>query len=63
MTSRYPPDQVGVWLFKPKRRPKGSVVKEIPLDDSGLYPSGYDEVASVLHNEWADISSRIEADS
>ena len=58
-----PPDQVGVWLFKPKRRPKGSVVKEIPLDDSGLYPSGYDEVASVLHNEWADISSRIEADS
>ena len=57
------PDQVGVWLFKPKRRPKGSVVKEIPLDDSGLYPSGYDEVASVLHNEWADISSRIEADS
>ena len=24
-------DQVGVWLFEPKQRPKGSVVKEIPL--------------------------------
>lgn len=57
------PDQVGAWLFEPKQRPKGSVVKEIRLDDSGLYPSGYDEVASALHNEWADISSRIEADS
>ena len=33
------------------------------LDDSGLYPSGYDEIASALHNEWADISSRIEAAS
>ncbi len=57
------PDQVGAWLFEPKQRPKGSVVKEIRLDDSGLYPAGYDEVASALHNEWADISSRIGADS
>ena len=53
-------EQVGAWLFKPKRRPKGSTVSEIPIDESGLYPSGYDEVASVLHNEWADISSGIE---
>ena len=53
------PDQVGAWLFKPKRRPKGSVVKEVRLDDSGLYPSEFDEVARVLHNDWAEISSRI----
>ena len=57
------PHQVGAWLFQPKQRPKGSVVKEVRLDESGLYPSGYDEVASALHNDWADITSRIEADS
>ncbi len=57
------PDQVGVWLFKPKTRPKGSVVKEIRLEDSGLYPSGFDDVASALHNDWADTESRIEAGS
>ncbi len=57
------PDQVGAWLFEPKQRPKGSVVKEIRLDESGLYPSDYYEVASALHNEWADISSRIGDDS
>ena len=57
------PDQVGAWLFEPKQRPKGSVVKEIRIKDSGLYPSGYDEVANALHNEWADIESRMEANS
>lgn len=53
------PEQVGAWLFKQKRRPKGSVVSEIRLDDSGLFPSEFDEVARTLHNDWADISSRI----
>ena len=53
------PDQVGAWLFKPKRRPRGSVVEEIRLDDSGLYPSGFSEVAIALHNDWAEISSLI----
>ncbi len=57
------PDQVGAWLFEPKSRPKGSIVKEIRLEESGFYPSGFDEVASVLHNEWASITSRIEANS
>ncbi|MDE0332773.1 MAG: AAA family ATPase [Nitrospinae bacterium] len=53
------PEEVGAWLFQPKNRPKGSVVKEIPLDDnSGLFPSGFDEVAVALHNNWAEISSR-----
>ena len=58
-----PPDQVGVWLFDPKRRPKGSVVKEVPLDDSGMYPSGFEEVAAALHNEWADITSQAQGGS
>ena len=52
-------DEVGAWLFRPQRRPKGSVVEEIRLDDSGLYPTGFDEVATALHNNWAEISSRI----
>ena len=52
------PDEVGAWLFEQKSRPKGSVVKEIDLSDSGLYQSGFDEVAAVLHNNWAEISSR-----
>lgn len=51
------PDHVGAWLFEPKRRPRGSVVREIRLDDSGLYPSEFDEVARALHNDWADLSS------
>ena len=51
-------DQVGAWLFEPKRRPRGSVVTEIRLDESGLYPTGFDEVAAALHNDWAEISSR-----
>lgn len=55
------PDQVGVWLFQPKRRPRGSVVKEVPLDEeSGLFPSGFSDVTVALYNEWADISNRVE---
>ena len=49
-------DQVGVWLFKPQLKPKGSLVEEIPIDDSGLFPSGFEEVATALHNDWAEIS-------
>ena len=46
------PDQVGAWLFTPKTRPKGTVVSEIKLDEeTGLYPSGYDDVSEVLYNE------------
>ncbi len=51
-------DQVGAWLFKTESADKGSKVSEIRLDDSGLYPAGFDEVAAALHNDWADISSR-----
>ncbi len=45
------PDQVGAWLFKKKNRPKGSVVEEVKLDDeTGLYPTDYDEVSESLYN-------------
>lgn len=53
------PEQVGAWLFQWKDRLDGSVVTEVRLDDSGLYPSGFDGVAAALHNEWAEISSRL----
>ena len=45
---------VGVWLFEPAADGNGSMVNEIALDaDTGLYPSGFDAVATALHNEWA----------
>ena len=47
----------GVWLFEPAENGDGSTVKEIALDvDTGLYPSGFDAVATALHNDWARIS-------
>ncbi len=52
---------VGAWLFSQKKRPKGSIITEIKLDDeSGLYPSGFDEVAFELHNEYTSIAEKIE---
>ena len=54
-------DQVGVWLFEPKQKPKGSVVKEIPCDvEYGGFRSGFDEVAIGTYNDHADISNRVE---
>lgn len=55
------PDKLGVWLFEPKRRPKGSVVKEIPFDEGfGGFRSGFDDVAMGTYNDYAAISNRIE---
>ena len=54
-------DQLGVWLFEPKQRPKGSVVKEIPFDEEfGGFRSGFDDVALGTYNDYAEISNRIE---
>ena len=56
------PSDVGVWLFRPETsgtQMLGSVVEEVPLDESGLYPSGFDDVSMALHNDWANISSEI----
>ena len=55
------PDQVGAWLFKPKRRPKGSVVEELkPDDETGLYPTDYDPISEALYNENVEIYNRIQ---
>lgn len=54
------PDQVGAWLFKQKRRPKGSVVEEIRFDpDAGGLESDFNEVGLQLYNDWATIGNRI----
>ena len=55
------PDQVGAWLFKPKLRPKGSVVEEVKLDaETGLYPTDYDAVSEALYNDSVHIFNRIQ---
>lgn len=52
-------DEVGAWLFQPKKRPKGSVVQEIPLNcESGTFSAGYEKVAVDVYNRWADLSGR-----
>ena len=52
--------QIGAWLFRPSDADTGAEVREIKLDDSGLYPTGFQEVATALHNDWAEITSRLE---
>lgn len=54
-----PPDRVGVHLFQPRTRPRGSIVSEVFPDERGLYPTGFDDVAMSTHNQWADIASLI----
>lgn len=54
------PNQVGAWLFKQKKRPKGSVVEEIILDnETGLFPTDYERVSEDLYNESVDIYNSI----
>ena len=52
-------DQVGVWLFRQKRRPRGSEVVHVSLGESGLYDAGFDDVAIALSNDGAKIFNRI----
>jgi len=55
-----PAEQVGAWFFEPRRRPRGSIVREIGLDrDSGTFPSGFGRVSEDLYNQWVDITNRI----
>ena len=51
------PSDVGVWLFR-HGEADGVVVEEAAIDDEGMYPTGFDEVAVHLHNRWAEIESR-----
>lgn len=54
------PDKVGVWLFHTKEskgQQTGSKISEIQIDESGLFPTGFDDIAIQLHNEWANSST------
>lgn len=56
------PDEVGAWRFEQKKRPRGSVVQEIPLDTvRGTFPAGFDEITEDLYNDWAKITNLSEA--
>ena len=54
-----PPEQVGVWLFRPKSRPRGSEIVEVKMGDAGLYDTGFDDVAIALSNDGANIFDRV----
>ena len=55
------PDELGVWLFEPKKRGRGSVVEELPMSEEyGGFRSGFDDTAMETHNNYAEISSRLE---
>ena len=52
--------QVGAWFFKPDPNGEGSTVSEIGLhEESGLYPTDFEDVAVAMHNDWATIFSRL----
>ena len=53
------PEDVGAWWFQQKKRPRGSVVKEVRADESGLYSSTFDKVSAATYNDWVRISDRI----
>ena len=54
------PNQVGVWLFKPKSRSKGFIVEPININnESGAFPADYDRVMDALYNEWSTTFNRI----
>ena len=55
------PQDVGAWLFKPRLRPKGSVVEEVVLDpETGLFPADYERVSETLYNDSAEIFNRLQ---
>lgn len=54
------PEEVGVWHFQQKRRPIGTVLRELKLNEHGFYQADYDSVALDLHNAWADIVNQSE---
>lgn len=55
------PHEVGAWLFKRSKRPKGSVVDEVKLDpETGLFPTDYSDVSETLYNEGAQIFNRLQ---
>ena len=54
-----PEADVGVWRFKEGGKTADSTVEEIPIGETGLYDTGFDDVAISSHNEWARISNAL----
>ncbi|MYC96946.1 MAG: AAA family ATPase [Caldilineaceae bacterium SB0661_bin_32] len=55
------PDQLGTWFFEPNPDARGSVVREISLDEeSATFPAGFGLVTEALYNRWVEISTRIQ---
>ena len=54
-------EDVGVWLFNPKTRPRGSVVEELAFSEEyGGFASDFSDVAMGTYNDFAGISNRLE---
>ncbi|WP_081758989.1 AAA family ATPase [Thioalkalivibrio sp. HK1] len=54
------PEQVGIWLFKKKKSPKGSVVEEMTWEkENGIYRSDYEAISENLYNKNASIYNEI----
>ena len=54
------PDQFGAWLFKPKNRPKGSVVEETRVSaEAGGLVTDFADTADRLYNTWAEAGNLI----
>lgn len=55
------PKKIGVWLFRPNQEQGGTTVEEVTLDpESGLFPTGYEEIGRALYNQSARIFNRTE---
>ena len=55
------PDQLGAWFFEPRDEERGSVIREISLDEeSATFPAGFGLVTESLYNRWVEISTRIQ---
>lgn len=54
------PNDIGIWLFKPSNRPKGSVINEIKIKDNSIdLPDDYYEVMLSLYNEHVEADDRM----
>ena len=54
------PDQFGAWLFKPKNRPKGSIVEETKVSaEAGGLMTDFTDTADQLYNTWAEAGNLI----
>ena len=54
-------EDFGAWLFEPRKRPRGSVVREVGLDpETGLFPTDFDAVSESLYNDGAEIFNRLQ---